>query len=470
MKWVVIAICLFFALININAQQTVTTGNLLRINFTKPEIDYSDTLWQWKNVSVPDGGTSETCLKGFCVGNTEYLVTLKMEISRALEERFNYLYNNTSKSSRQIIRMLNWIDPMIPFLYVKPLIEKVNNGTWVFSGFQRTAFYVRGDSLYEGVTKDSLKIVHNVGKVGDRYLLVMQGKRTYDYNLYLADLSKSPSVTLDNKVEVLGDRGPIRGLPIKTHFLVDSMYLYKNDGSNVLNLASISQKQIGLIKKIYPEGTNTSNVDSKKYFYNGQILYYIEDSVLYRETFDLNTLFFQNKTTILNLTGLKFTADTDSNYLAYYRSDSLFVYSIAKEKNVFANKINLSVELSPWSLDAPYIYYHQTKNETGIKQQENIPSEFSLSQNFPNPFNPETTISYKVQAASQVSLKVYDVIGREVATLVNEYKQPGVYSSTFSTLNSSFATGIYFYRLQAGNPSAGSGQGFVQTKKMILIK
>ncbi|RJQ58717.1 MAG: hypothetical protein C4517_14375 [Stygiobacter sp.] len=173
MKWVVITISLLLAVINLSAQQTVTTGNLLRINFTKPEVDYSDTLWQWKNVSVPDGGTSETCLKGFSVGSAEYLLTLKMEISRALEERFNYLYNNTSKNSRQIIRMLNWIDPMDQFLYEKPIVEKVNNGAWLFFGIQRTALFVRNDSLYEGIIGDSLKIVHRAGKISDKFLLIL---------------------------------------------------------------------------------------------------------------------------------------------------------------------------------------------------------------------------------------------------------------------------------------------------------
>ena len=101
-----------------------------------------------------------------------------------------------------------------------------------------------------------------------------------------------------------------------------------------------------------------------------------------------------------------------------------------------------------------------------------IPASFSLEQNYPNPFNPETTINYKIQAASNVSLKVYDVLGREVATLVNEFKQAGSYNSQFlasrdasrsgSILNSQLPSGIYFYRLQAGS--------FVQTKKMLLIK
>lgn len=105
---------------------------------------------------------------------------------------------------------------------------------------------------------------------------------------------------------------------------------------------------------------------------------------------------------------------------------------------------------------------------TNILADESMPVEFSLAQNYPNPFNPETVISYKLQAASHVTLKVYDMLGREVATLVNEFKQPGEYNSQFSIFN--LPSGIYFYTLQAANPSAGSGQSFLQTKKMILLK
>jgi len=97
-----------------------------------------------------------------------------------------------------------------------------------------------------------------------------------------------------------------------------------------------------------------------------------------------------------------------------------------------------------------------------IDEEKTIPAEYSLSQNYPNPFNPETTISYQLPKAEQVTLKVYDVLGREIATLVNEFQQAGIYNSSFSTLRSSLTSGIYFYRLQAGS--------FVQTKKMILIK
>jgi len=87
------------------------------------------------------------------------------------------------------------------------------------------------------------------------------------------------------------------------------------------------------------------------------------------------------------------------------------------------------------------------------------PIEFSLSQNYPNPFNPSTLIKFQLPAQSFVFLKVYDVLGNEIATLVNEEKSVGTYEVEFSAVN--LTSGIYFYRLSAGT--------FVETKKMILL-
>jgi len=103
-----------------------------------------------------------------------------------------------------------------------------------------------------------------------------------------------------------------------------------------------------------------------------------------------------------------------------------------------------------------------------IVEVETSPSSFSLSQNYPNPFNPFTAIRYLIPKSTVVILKVFDMLGNEVSTLVNEVKERGVYSVSFDASN--LASGIYFYRLQAGNSSTSSGQGFVETKKMILLK
>jgi hypothetical protein len=103
-----------------------------------------------------------------------------------------------------------------------------------------------------------------------------------------------------------------------------------------------------------------------------------------------------------------------------------------------------------------------------------LPQSAWLGQNYPNPFNPATVIRYEVPARalvtvslsnrdareSNVMLKVFDILGREVATLINEQKPPGTYEVRFN--GAGLASGVYVYRLQAG--------GFVETKKMVLVR
>ena len=99
---------------------------------------------------------------------------------------------------------------------------------------------------------------------------------------------------------------------------------------------------------------------------------------------------------------------------------------------------------------------------TGIKETKlnNRPENFSLSQNYPNPFNPSTTIDYSVAKSSNVKLSVFDLSGKEVAVLVNGYKNAGTYAVSFSAEN--LSSGVYYYKIAIG--------GFSQTRKMILIK
>ena len=98
---------------------------------------------------------------------------------------------------------------------------------------------------------------------------------------------------------------------------------------------------------------------------------------------------------------------------------------------------------------------------TGNQNISNIiPKEFSLEQNYPNPFNPVTKIQYSIAKTSLAKLKIFDILGREVMVLVNEVLTPGVYIADFNA--SHLASGIYYYRLEAGD--------FVNVKKMVLVK
>ena len=104
----------------------------------------------------------------------------------------------------------------------------------------------------------------------------------------------------------------------------------------------------------------------------------------------------------------------------------------------------------------------------GVEDETTLPKEFALEQNYPNPFNPSTVISYQLPVGGDVMLKVYDILGNEIATLIDEFKPAGRYEVEYNA--SSLPSGVYFYQLKAGDPSTGSGQAFIQTKKMILLK
>ncbi|MBK9096685.1 MAG: T9SS type A sorting domain-containing protein [bacterium] len=127
------------------------------------------------------------------------------------------------------------------------------------------------------------------------------------------------------------------------------------------------------------------------------------------------------------------------------RDSSLFIggslYDYLTKSNIFIMKLDQTIG-------------------TGINEKFFNPYSYTLSQNYPNPFNPSTVISYRLPVTSNVSLKVYDVLGNEIATLVNEEKPAGEYEVEFNAAK--LPSGIYFYKLEAGS--------FSETKKMILMK
>ncbi len=95
-----------------------------------------------------------------------------------------------------------------------------------------------------------------------------------------------------------------------------------------------------------------------------------------------------------------------------------------------------------------------------VKEPEGLPTEYSLSQNYPNPFNPVTTIRYDLPMASRVSITIYNILGQEVALLIDEIQEAGYKSVQWNA--SSFPSGVYMYRIKSSN--------FSQTKKLLLLK
>jgi hypothetical protein len=149
-----------------------------------------------------------------------------------------------------------------------------------------------------------------------------------------------------------------------------------------------------------------------------------------------------------------------------------YTYTVAK--SAVPGAVWLRVKVLPYSNSIYAPEYRQNWGErrfnlltaTGVPTSEDLPQEFLLHQNFPNPFNPSTKVRFDVPISGTVSLKVYDVLGREVATLMNERVTPGSYEVNFNATG--FASGVYFYRIDA--TLMNGGNGFVQVKKMLLLR
>lgn len=124
---------------------------------------------------------------------------------------------------------------------------------------------------------------------------------------------------------------------------------------------------------------------------------------------------------------------------------------------------------------APDMGAYEFDPSTGIAEKTDIPIRYTLYQNYPNPFNPSTSIEFALPKTSHVTLKIFNILGEEVATLVSDRLTSGTYSYEWNASN--MASGIYLYRLHAGSLTTKSGHyavgeagDFVEIKKMILMK
>ncbi len=125
------------------------------------------------------------------------------------------------------------------------------------------------------------------------------------------------------------------------------------------------------------------------------------------------------------------------------------------------NHVDLSfLGIDPFSI--PGLKTELTDEIVSVGEVPKLPNAITLYQNYPNPFNPSTTIKFRIIENEFVSLKIYDLLGNEIATLVEEEKPAGEYNIDFKTYDLQLTSGVYFYRLKAGS--------FEETKSMILLK
>ena len=162
-----------------------------------------------------------------------------------------------------------------------------------------------------------------------------------------------------------------------------------------------------------------------------------------------NISFMDNKNGLLvNRYSILRTEDGGQNWIPQKIGTTNRLYSVSKAGNRWIVVGNNGVMI------------RSSFGEVGVKDKNKIPYTFELNQNYPNPFNPGTKISYSIPQASFITLTVYDLLGKEVATLVNEDKPAGTYEIMFNA--EGLSSGIYFYQLNSGK--------FIETKKMILLR
>ncbi len=151
-------------------------------------------------------------------------------------------------------------------------------------------------------------------------------------------------------------------------------------------------------------------------------------------------------------TGIYWSSDNGSNFASQYTGTGTLLAM---------NLVLDNITIRGWSVSSNGTIAMYNESLTGITINQNeIPETYSLMQNYPNPFNPATKINFMLPKSGEVSLKIYDILGNEVATLINENMNPGSYTIDWNAGN--YSSGVYFYRLQSGD--------FTETKKMMLVK
>lgn len=245
-----------------------------------------------------------------------------------------------------------------------------------------------------------------------------------------------------------------------SNFFVEGLVFISTDGGTTWTDSAVTQFSTRSFLAI-------DNNDRLYAVFNGDELFYSNDVGITWNAINANGL-------PTNSIVEQFVFDSDNHIYAATRTDGIF-YSEDSGSNWTAKNDGIPTSNGYYPnfnflyVNPEDVVYAGTysdglfiggDNATAIDPIKNIPAQFSLEQNYPNPFNPTTNFGFWISDFVFVSLKVYDIMGREVAVLVNEKKQPGDYQVKWDA--SGFASGIYFYQLEAGN--------FKQTRRMILMR
>jgi len=265
---------------------------------------------------------------------------------------------------------------------------------------------------------------------------------------------------------------------------IDSTILY-DDGLHGDSLAgdglwggfihSVSQEDF------FDIGISTTDLQTGEYFYTSDLTKFTTAGPIAIDTLEISYLptpdlyevkpHIKNEGVVLTIENLNISMSSDDTTITLI-SGPLYLGSIAPGETIihpghytvrvdsnFSGEFRFNFDIT----SDGWLYWKDSIPDTGTTDVQNeitLPVSYTLHQNYPNPFNPSTTIQYDIKERSLVELVLYDVLGREVEVLVNREQNAGYYKIDFNA--GRLASGIYFYRIQAGD--------FVETKKMVLMK
>ncbi|MDD8016927.1 MAG: T9SS type A sorting domain-containing protein [Bacteroidota bacterium] len=240
-----------------------------------------------------------------------------------------------------------------------------------------------------------------------------------------------------------------------TVFFKKENVLVFGDYDNNCSRNPLWKDSVGKCGTAFIDSPNKNEIGSYSYFTPSNQIRLGDDEILWAMMKEGS---YSNPSNVLNDTIPLAGSDGDFVFGTYYfsldsgevkRIASVLAYGYTNAEVL--QKVQAARDIYKNNFSLPNVVYNVLNN---------ISLSFGLQQNFPNPFNPSTIINYQLPITSYVTLKVYDLLGREVATLVNEMKEAGYH--TFQFHGADLASGIYFYQLRAGD--------FLQTKKMVLMK
>jgi hypothetical protein len=264
----------------VTAQYKVTTGNLLRINFHSSYTDFTDTLWNWSSTLIEKEYKSERCIGGFNLNSSDYLLIANSKFNPSIEYYWFYLINISKNVKWFLYERPNYLDFNDRYLYYKPKLLPIHNGIWMLFGIDRTALFLRNDSLYDGQTYNNLKLIHIAGSLEKNHIAVLEGAPRMLF-LYEVDLNNSPEIKLVRPITIINEPLYYSQLPRIFHHFSDSLYIFKNESDNIINLVTYSNNQFIYMKKLKPEGNRITMPDFTPQFFIRNKYFYYENLSLY---------------------------------------------------------------------------------------------------------------------------------------------------------------------------------------------